>query len=78
MSYPLGMMKDMEAQLHLLADESAAPEDDTASWRLDDSTRAVGRRGVAQSRGALRAALRHRGLDDPDQADDNPRHASAA
>jgi hypothetical protein len=27
------------------------------SWRLDDHTRAVGRRGVAEARASLRAAL---------------------
>ncbi len=46
----------MEAQLHLLPTD----DDVEASWRLDDSTRAIGRRGVADARGALRAALRHR------------------
>lgn len=28
----------------------------TAPWRLDDTTRAIGRRGVAEARAALRAA----------------------
>jgi hypothetical protein len=28
----------------------------TAEWRLDDSTRAIGRRGLAEARSALRAA----------------------
>jgi hypothetical protein len=27
-----------------------------AGWRLDDSTRAIGRRGIAEARSALRAA----------------------
>ena len=48
----------MEAQLHLLADET----DDRPGreWRLDESTRALGRRGVADARRALQAAVRHR------------------
>jgi len=69
----------MEAQLHLLPDE--LPTDvvsDEASWRLDESTRAVGRRGVAEARTALRAALRHRDLDHADLPDQGQRHASAA
>ena len=49
----------MEAQLHLLPND----DDVEASWRLDESTRAIGRRGVADARGALRAALRHRASD---------------
>ncbi len=69
----------MEAQLHLLPTEV----DDDTSWRLDESTRAIGRRGVAEARGALRAALRHRTTDDDARADvshpaTGPRHASAA
>ncbi len=50
----------MEAQLHLLPTE----DDADVSWRLDETTRAIGRRGVADARIALRAALRHR-HDDP-------------
>jgi len=49
----------MEAQLHLLTDET----DDrrpSRDWRLDESTRALGRRGVADARRALRNAIRHR------------------
>jgi hypothetical protein len=66
----------MEAQLHLLPTEAdARSERDEASWRLDDSTRAVGRRGVAEARSALRAALRHR---QPDQDAPADHHASAA
>jgi hypothetical protein len=45
----------MDRQLHLLTD------DDTRSdrrWRLDPATKAVGRRGLAQARAALRAAAR--------------------
>jgi hypothetical protein len=73
----------MEAQLHLLPTE----DDVEASWRLDDSTRAIGRRGVADARGALRAALRHRADEaagDADPVDGQggraaaSRHASAA
>jgi hypothetical protein len=39
----------MERQLHLLE----PPEPD---WHLDDSTREIGRRGVAEARQALRHA----------------------
>jgi hypothetical protein len=70
------MIEPMDAQLHLL------PDDDTderhVDWRLDDSTRALGRQGVAQARSALRAAMRHRGLDDSDQPDHPDQRASAA
>ena len=55
----------MEAQLHLLPTD----DDAEASWRLDESTRAIGRRGVADARGALRAALRHRASEADDAGD---------
>lgn len=63
----------MEAQLHLLPSD----EDDrlaTRDWRLDEPTRALGRRGVADARNALRAALRHR----EELADHAERRPSAA
>jgi hypothetical protein len=44
----------MERQLHLLSDEDAS----RPSWQLDATTRAIGRRGLAQARAALRAAAR--------------------
>jgi hypothetical protein len=44
----------MERQLHLLSDEDAS----RPNWRLDATTRAIGRRGLAQARAALRAAAR--------------------
>ncbi len=61
----------MDAQLHLLQtrpDGAPAPEGDargqaaieaSARWHLDDQTRAVGRRGVAQAREALAVARKH-------------------
>jgi hypothetical protein len=55
----------MERQLHLLSNEEAAGR---ASWRLDSQTRAIGRRGLAQARAALRAA---RPVDD-DTSPDSP------
>jgi hypothetical protein len=66
----------MEAQLHLLPTE----DDAEISWRLDDATRAIGRRGVADARGALRAALRHRaeGLLDDDEEGGRSDHAAVA
>jgi hypothetical protein len=44
----------MERQLHLLSDDDA----NRTNWRLDARTRAIGRRGLAQARAALRAAAR--------------------
>jgi hypothetical protein len=41
-------------------------------WRLDDSTRAIGRRGLAEARSALRAAQARA------TAREDPRHADAA
>jgi hypothetical protein len=38
------------------------------SWRLDDHTRAVGRRGVAEARASLQAALAAHRRDDADDA----------
>ncbi|HVN52005.1 MAG TPA: hypothetical protein VMT43_11255 [Acidimicrobiales bacterium] len=64
----------MEAQLHLLSNET---EDRLAvDWRLDESTRALGRRGVAEARRALRAALRHR--DDLTGHDGHPHERPSA
>ena len=40
----------MNRQLHLL------PHDHQANWRLNEETRAVGRKGLAQARAALIAA----------------------
>lgn len=34
-------------------------------WRLDERTRAVGRKGIARARRALQAGLRHRPDDPP-------------
>jgi hypothetical protein len=65
----------MEAQLHLLSTDSGDEPGPAPDWRLDESTRALGRRGVADARSALRAAMRHRCAD----ASDEPRqHPSAA
>jgi hypothetical protein len=43
-----------------------------AEWRLDESTRAIGRRGLAEARTALRAAQARA------RAAENPGHADAA
>ena len=43
----------MERQLKLLEPERGEPE-----WQLDDSTKEVGRRGVAEARAALQRARR--------------------
>lgn len=45
------------------------------SWRLDERTREVGRRGVAEARAALRAAL---AADGHRAGDDDHRGQSAA
>ena len=66
----------MDAQLHLLPEADEDPQALLApretDWRLDESTRAVGRRGIQQARAALRTAVRQR----HDGHDDS--HASAA
>jgi hypothetical protein len=54
-------------QLHLHVGDGA----DRPDWRLDDETRAVGRRGIAQARAALRSARADhlgRDADAPDPA----------
>jgi hypothetical protein len=54
------MMVHMTTQLRLI-------EPTDADWRLDERTKAIGRKGLAQARAALRAA-RTPGLADVDQA----------
>jgi hypothetical protein len=44
-------------------------------WKLDDSTREVGRRGIAAARAALRSARRH---GDGDEGDGGHGHPTAA
>jgi len=57
----------MDAQLRLLTAEHRTghptsdhgePHEAPASWRIDDTTRAVGRSGLALARAALRQARR--------------------
>lgn len=45
-------------QLRLVADQPDAehPEMESVPWRLDDETKAIGRKGIAQARQILRAA----------------------
>ena len=43
-------------QLVLLDDETAPEAASRRAWRLDEHTREIGRRGVAQAREALRQA----------------------
>ncbi len=62
----------MEAQLHLLPTEPDEASRPGADWRLDESTRALGRRGIADARSALQAALRHRCGDEADEARQHP------
>jgi len=71
----------MEAQLHLLPAEQTGPARrtrraprTTAEWRLDEPTRARGRRGIAQARQALATAARHRADTEPT----SDQHPSAA
>lgn len=50
----------MDAQLRLLAEARSADSPEApAAWRIDATTKAVGRSGIAQAREALRQA-RHR------------------
>ncbi len=51
LSHPPAILVNMNDQLALL-------EDDERQWRLDERTREIGRRGVAQARQALRQADR--------------------
>jgi len=62
----------MDAQLHLIPEAADDRLVRDINWRLDDSTRAVGRRGIQQARAALRTATRHRAMG-PDEG-----HATAA
>jgi hypothetical protein len=49
----------MDAQLRLMAEaDSAEPFEAPISWRIDDTTKAVGRSGLALARDALRRARR--------------------
>lgn len=51
----------MDAQLRLLEGSGDSPSDEApAQWRLDDSTREVGRHGIDLAREALRRAAEHR------------------
>jgi hypothetical protein len=47
---------------------------DVVDWRLDEQTRAVGRRGIAQARAALRSAR----ADHLERADNQQRHGAAS
>ena len=47
----------MENQLHLRISSTPAPD-----WQLDDSTRAIGRSGIALARAALEQARRSRSI----------------
>ena len=51
MSHPLFILSDMERQLTLLE----VPE---RSWKLDERTREIGRKGLAEARKALADAAR--------------------
>jgi len=66
----------MDPQLHLIPEVTAESDPERltrdVNWRLDDSTRAVGRRGIEQARAALHSAARHRTVG-PDEG-----HATAA
>lgn len=68
MSHPLFILISMEAQLHLLPNET---DNATSDWHLDQHTRELGREGIREARAALRSALRNRHDADAD-------HASAA
>jgi len=50
-SHPLVMMRAMQVQLVLI-------DDTPVEWHIDDRTREIGRRGLAEAREALQAAAR--------------------
>jgi hypothetical protein len=58
------------------APDPAAPADPDAEWRLDEHTREVGRRGIAEARARLRPSgvAAHTGAGRPPAAD-RPRNA---
>ena len=62
----------MARQLHLLADDNL---DGPRDWRLDETTRTLGRQGLAQARAALRAA-RTAPRPTPDTTSDTRRSAA--
>ncbi|MEI7592119.1 MAG: hypothetical protein WCK41_02730 [Actinomycetes bacterium] len=67
----------MEAQLHLLTPPVLDARTRPTNWRLDDSTRSVGLRGIA----AARAALQHAARSASETGDDHSpthRHTTAA
>ena len=51
LSHPLFILGDMTRQLVLI-------EHEKSDWRLDERTREVGRKGLAEAREALREATR--------------------
>jgi hypothetical protein len=59
----------MTEQLHLI--DSA-----DVSWRLDEQTKRVGRRGLAQARAALAAARQPRGATANQQHREDRQHAA--
>jgi hypothetical protein len=82
LSYPLGIVELMDAAPH--RDPLEAPGSsqlrlldtaDTPDWKLDDTTREVGRRGIAAARAALRSARRRQ---DGDGGDGGHGHPTAA
>jgi hypothetical protein len=64
-------MDRMARQLTLL--------DTPPTWRIDEATREVGRRGVAEARASLQAALAARRADEaPDARREHPSHGRSA
>lgn len=63
------MMGRMTIQLALI--------DTQPSWKLDERTRQIGRRGLAQARAALRAGLRDRAPGPPDDRADGQSDVAA-
>ena len=53
-------------------------ENHKASWRIDEATRATGRRGVAEARATLRAARLRAAVREEDGAETRPAQADAA
>lgn len=68
----------MTSQLRLLTEPSSGPAVEApTSWRIDETTKAVGRSGVALARQALRQARRP-GLDHDEQQRLGSRRGHAA
>ena len=51
--------------------------DTPPSWRIDEATKAVGRKGLAEARAALQAAIAHQHQPEPDPRPGHQRRTAA-